>query len=73
MARFIPVKITKVGASLYIKLPREFVRANNLKAGDMLMPDLSTFKVIRPEDLATLDVELGKAEAAVYEGLEPAE
>jgi hypothetical protein len=73
MARHTPVRITKVGGSLYIRLPREFTRANNLKPGDMLMPDFDTFRVVKPEDLATLDVELGKAEATVYEGLVPAE
>jgi len=69
MARNTPVRVTRVGGSLYIKLPREFVRANNLKPGDMLMPDISRFKVLNPEDLATLEREW-KAEAAVYEGLE---
>ena len=69
MARYTPVRIIRVGGSLYIKLPREFVRANNLKPGDTLMPDFSTFKVLNPEDLATLESEW-KAEAAVYEGLE---
>ena len=66
MARFTPIKITRVGGSLFIRLPLEFVRANNLKAGDMLMPDLDTFKVVTPEEIA-------EAEAAVYEGLVPAE
>jgi hypothetical protein len=61
MARFIPVRIVKVGQSLYFRLPREFIRANNLKPGDMLMPDLDTFKIVKPEDLAVL-----------YEGLEVA-
>ena len=64
MARFIPVKITKVGASLYIKLPREFVRANNLKPGDILMPDLSTFKIVRQEAVEALGREPECLEAA---------
>jgi hypothetical protein len=41
------VRITKMGGTLYIRVPPEFVHANNLKPGDMLVPDFSTFKIIR--------------------------
>jgi hypothetical protein len=67
-----PIRIIKVGGgngSLYLKLPREWVRANNLKAGDMIMPDMNTFKIIRQEDMEALCEEPEAVEA----GLEPAE
>jgi hypothetical protein len=54
MARYITVRVIKVGGSLYFRLPREFTRANNLKAGDMLMPDLNSFRIVRQEDVEAL-------------------
>jgi hypothetical protein len=60
MANSAPIRITRIGkgrGSFYLKLPREWVRANNLKPGDMIMPDLSTFRIVRQEDLPTLSQE----------------
>jgi hypothetical protein len=51
------LRVLTVGHSLYVRLPLDFIRANNLKAGDMITPDLSTFKIIKQEDLATLSRE----------------
>jgi hypothetical protein len=49
------LRVLQVGqGSLYLRLPREFIRANNLRPGDMIVPDLSTFKIIKQEDLPTL-------------------
>jgi hypothetical protein len=60
MANSTPIRITRIGkgrGSFYLKLPREWVRANNLKPGDLIMPDLDTFKIIRHEDLPALSQE----------------
>jgi hypothetical protein len=69
MARHTPIRLIKIGKSLYFRVPVNIVRANSLKAGDMIMPDFDTFKLVTPEDLATLNEELGKAETAVYEAM----
>jgi hypothetical protein len=57
MANFPQIRLRKNGATLYMRLPLDFVRDNNLRPGDWLVPDLSTFKIIRQEDLATLHQE----------------
>jgi hypothetical protein len=69
MANFPQIQLRKNGGTLYMRIPLDFARANNLKAGDIVMPDLSTFKIIKQEDLAALHGEPVVVEA----GLEPAE
>jgi hypothetical protein len=49
-----------------MRLPPEFVRANNLKVGDIIVPNLSTFRILRQEAVEALC-------EAVEAGLEPAE
>jgi hypothetical protein len=48
------VRITKIGGTLYIRVPPEFIHANDLKPGDMLMPDFTTFKIIRQKAVDAL-------------------
>jgi hypothetical protein len=50
----LPVRVTKIGGTLYIRVPPEFVHANDLKPGDMIVPDLSTFKIIRQKAVDAL-------------------
>jgi hypothetical protein len=54
MANFPQIQLRRNGATLYMRLPPDFVRANNLKPGDILMPDLSTFKIVRQEAVEAL-------------------
>jgi hypothetical protein len=59
-----PLKIKKVGGSLDVRLPREFIRANKLEPGDYVLLDFSKFKILKAEDFALLGREpvLGAAE-----------
>jgi hypothetical protein len=54
MANFPHIRLRQNGRSLYMRVPPEFIRANNLKAGDIIMPDLNTFKIVRQDELETL-------------------
>jgi antitoxin component of MazEF toxin-antitoxin module len=69
MANFPQIQLRKNGGTLYMRIPLDFVRANNLKAGDIVMPDLSTFRILRQEAMEALCEEPEAVEA----GLEPAE
>jgi hypothetical protein len=44
MANFPLIPVRKNGATLYMRLPPEFVRGNNIKPGDIIMPDLRTYQ-----------------------------
>jgi antitoxin component of MazEF toxin-antitoxin module len=67
MANFPRIQVRKNGGSLYLRLPPDFIRANNLKPGDMIMPDLSTFKIIRQEEAEALRWEPAVVEAVPAE------
>ena len=67
MANFPHIRVTKVGGTLYIRIPPDFIRANNLKAGDMIMPDLSTFRIVREEAVEALCEAPGGVEAVPAE------
>jgi hypothetical protein len=52
------VKIMRIGEySHYLRLPQEFMKANNLRAGDSLIPDFTNFKIIRAENFHQPDPE----------------
>ena len=60
-----PYMLRRVGASLYIRIPIEFVRANNLRPHDYLLLDSSKFKILRAEDFEVLGREpVSEAEMA---------
>lgn len=60
MSRYI--KIRKQGASLYLPLPYEFVRANDLKPGDFVLLEPEKLKIARQSTIETV------AEPAVVSG-----
>ena len=47
-----PFQLKRVGGSLDLRLPGDFVRTNNLKVGDYVILDMARFKIIRAEDFA---------------------
>jgi hypothetical protein len=49
-----PFRLGRVGGSLDLRLPREFVHANKLKDGDFLVLDLSKVGIVRKAELAEL-------------------
>jgi hypothetical protein len=48
-----------------MRIPPDFIRANNLRPGDMIMPDLNTFRIIRQEAVEALCKDSGAVEAVV--------
>jgi hypothetical protein len=54
MANFPQIQIRQNGGTLYMRIPLDFVRANNLRPGDIVIPDLSTFKIVRQEEVEAL-------------------
>jgi hypothetical protein len=57
MANFPQIQIRQNGGTLYMRIPLDFVRANNLRPGDIVIPDLSTFKIVRQEEVEALGQE----------------
>jgi antitoxin component of MazEF toxin-antitoxin module len=49
-----PFQLKKVGGSLDVRLPRDFVHANELEPGDYVLLDFSKFKILKAEDFALL-------------------
>jgi hypothetical protein len=49
-----PFQLKRVGGSLDLRLPGEFVRTNNLKVGDYVILDMARFRIVRAEDFALL-------------------
>jgi len=67
MANFPQIQVRKNGGSLYLRLPPDFIRANNIKPGDIIMPDLSTFRIFRQEEAEALPWEPAVVEAVPAE------
>jgi hypothetical protein len=47
-----PFPLRQVGGSLFLKIPRDFVRSNQLTTGDYLVLDLNKVLVIKQTDFA---------------------
>jgi antitoxin component of MazEF toxin-antitoxin module len=56
MTKYIPIR--KFGLySLYVRLPAEFVRANGLSPGDLVLLDLDALKIVKREVLDAIQQE----------------
>jgi hypothetical protein len=50
-----PVVLRQVGNSLYLRVPAHFVRANQLRARDVIIMDpAKSFRIVKAEDFALL-------------------
>jgi hypothetical protein len=49
-----PVKLIRVGTTLYLRIPAGFRNANKLRAGDYMIADLSQVRIIRQEQVEQL-------------------
>jgi phosphate uptake regulator len=64
MTKYIPIR--KFGMySLYVRLPAEFVRANGLSPGDLVLLEPEKLKIVKQADLVAAPVkEMAAAEEA---------
>jgi bifunctional DNA-binding transcriptional regulator/antitoxin component of YhaV-PrlF toxin-antitoxin module len=46
-----PIKLIKVGTTLYLRIPAAFRNAHKLKRGDYVIVDFSQFKIVRAEEV----------------------
>jgi hypothetical protein len=49
-----PIVAKKIGGSQFLKIPTDFIHANDLEPGDYLLLDFSKIKILRAEDFALL-------------------
>jgi antitoxin component of MazEF toxin-antitoxin module len=45
-------QLRKIGGSLFLRIPANFVRANDLKTGDYLVLDLAKVGIVKQTDFA---------------------
>jgi hypothetical protein len=49
-----PIVAKKIGGSQFIKIPTDFIHANDLEPGDYLLLDFSKIKILKAADFALL-------------------